>query len=87
MSPEVAHTSTDKQTTMANLSSTEGKSTSTITQNLGNNTSKITTLENKVITKVSTEKDAEEKATGLATYHFLSINAISIMCVPFFLNA
>ena len=68
--------SENKQTTMANFSSTEGKLASTISQNLGN-----------TIKKVATDKDDQEKTTGLATNHFLSIIAISIMFVPFFLNA
>ena len=49
--------------------STERKSTLTISQNL-----------EKAVTD-------EEKATGLAATHFLSSIAISIMFVPFFVNA
>ena len=79
--------SENKQTTMASFSSTEGKSTSTISQNPENNTSKITTLENKSITKAATDEDDKEKATGLATTHFVSIIAIYIMFFPFFFNA
>ena len=72
--------SENKQTTMARFSSTEGKSTS------ANYTLKTTTIENKPITKAVTDEDDEQEATGLATNHFLSINAISIMFVSFFLN-
>ena len=98
MSPEVetdknANTSDkstnseNKQTTIANFSGTEDKSTSTISQNLGNNASKITTLENKPSTKSATHEDDGGEATGFATNHFLSIIAISIIFIPFFLNA
>ena len=62
--------SVNKKTTMAIFSSTDY-------------TSKITTLENKPTTKAVTD---EEKATGLATKHCLSIIAISVF-VPFFLIA
>ena len=79
--------SENKQTTNANFSSTKVKYTSTISQNLGNNASKITALETKSITKSATDEDDKTEATGLAINHFLSIIAFSIMFVPFFLNA
>ena len=86
--------SENKQTTLGNFSSTEVKSTLTISLNFEN-----TKSANKPRTKAATDGDdekeatvereaiGEKEATGLATNHFLSIIAISIIFVPFFLNA
>ena len=66
---------------MANFSSTEVKPTLTISQDLEN-----TKSANKPITKAPIDDD-ENEATGLATNHFFSIIAFSVMFVQFFLNA
>ena len=69
---------------MANFSSTEVKPTLTISQDLEN-----TKSANKPITKapIDDDDDDENEATGLATNHFFSIIAFSVMFVQFFLNA
>ena len=83
MIPEVGSNkstnSENKKTTMANFPNTEAKPTLTISQNLEN-----TKSANTPIKKTITDKD---EASGLATNHFLSFNAFSVMFVPFILNA
>ena len=66
---------------MANFSSTEVKPTLTISQDLEN-----TKSANKPITKAPIDDD-ENEATGLATNHFLSMTAFSVLFIPLFLNA
>ena len=77
---------TNENKTMASLSSTKGRSTLTISKRPGITNSPSTILSNQPTRKAATDGDDEKDVTGLATYHFISIFAISLTFVSFFLN-
>ena len=79
MSPEVETDKSDKSTDPENKQTTMENLPGTDVKNL-----ESTKSANKPITRAPIN---EEKFTGLATNHFLSIIVLSVMFVPFFLNA